>query len=73
MLYAYNQAYREGSDVVILQADQAASQYHYTSGTLTKAQINPELVDKALAHAHWASWAYNNRRYRLEHIAKVKT
>ena len=66
MQYGSNQAYREGNDVVILQADQAASQYDYTTGKLTKAEINPEMVDKALAHAQWASWAYKNRRYRLE-------
>jgi hypothetical protein len=67
MQYGSNQAYREGNDVVILQADHPASQYDYTGGTLIEAEVNPELVDKALAHAQWASWAYKNRRYHLEH------
>ena len=66
MQYGSNQAYREGNDVVILQADQAASQYDYSTGKLTKAEINSELVYKALAHGQWASWAYKNRRYRFE-------
>jgi len=66
MQYGSNQAYREGNDVVMLQANQPASQYDYSTGQLIKSKINPDLVDKALAHAQWASWAYKNRRYRLE-------
>ncbi len=66
MQYGSNQAYREGNDVVILQANQAASQYDYSSGKLVKTGVDPTLADKALAHAQWASWAYKNRRYRLE-------
>jgi phosphoglycerol transferase MdoB-like AlkP superfamily enzyme len=66
MQYGSNQAYREGDDVVILQADQPASQYRYSNRTLISVEVDPSLLDKALAHAQWASWAYANRRYRLE-------
>ncbi len=67
MQYGPNQAYREGNDVIILQPDHAVSQYDYRSGKLTRTDLNPALADKALAHAQWASWAYKNRRYRLDH------
>jgi phosphoglycerol transferase MdoB-like AlkP superfamily enzyme len=66
MQYGSNQAYREGDDVVILQAGQPASQYRYFNRKLISAEGDPSLLDRALAHAQWASWAYANRRYRLE-------
>lgn len=71
MQFYKNQAYMEGESVVVLQPGKAHRQFHYDSRTLTEEEADPRLVEKALAHAQWASWSYNNRTYRLPSMGMV--
>ncbi|WP_212637627.1 LTA synthase family protein [Desulfocicer vacuolatum] len=65
MQFYKNQAYMEGEHVLVLQPGKNHSQFHYDGKRLTKEKITPFLLEKALAHAQWASWSYSNRLYKL--------
>lgn len=71
MQFYKNQAYMEGESVVVLQPGKVYRQFHYDGTTLTEEEADPRLVEKALAHAQWASWSYNNRTYRLPSMEMV--
>lgn len=59
------QAYMEGSRVAVLQPDSAARLMTYTEGRLRDAEgSDPELVEKAQAHARYAQWAYQKQWHR---------
>ena len=51
-----------------LQPNKTHRQFHYDGKTLTKEETDPLLMEKALAHAQWASWSYSNRVYKLPSI-----
>ncbi len=65
MQFYQNQAYMEGRQVVVLQPGGVHRQFSYDGGELTEGETDPVLVEKALAHAQWASWSYSNRLYRM--------
>lgn len=65
MQFYENQAYMEGNRVVVLQPGKVHRQFRYDGKVLTEEGADPALVEKALAHAQWASWSYSNRLYRL--------
>jgi phosphoglycerol transferase MdoB-like AlkP superfamily enzyme/membrane-associated PAP2 superfamily phosphatase len=59
MQFDRTQAYMEGSDVAVLQADTAARLMRYEDGRLHERQGgDPALIAKAQAHARFAQWAY---------------
>ncbi|BCS97351.1 hypothetical protein DSLASN_29830 [Desulfoluna limicola] len=71
MQFYKNQAYMEGDSVVVLQPGKEHRQFHYDGRRLTEEDADPRLVEKALAHAQWASWSYSNRNYRLPSMEMV--
>lgn len=59
------QAYMEGSHVAVLQPDIPARLMSYLDGELKDSpQPQPELVEKAQAHARYAQWAYQKQWHR---------
>ena len=59
------QAYMEGSQVAVLQPDSPARLMTYLDGELKDTpQPQPELVEKAQAHARYAQWAYQKQWHR---------
>lgn len=65
MQFYKNQAYMEGEHVVVLQPGKVYRQFRYDGKDLAEEPLDPALVEKALAHAQWASWSYSKRLYRL--------
>ncbi|MEZ5471731.1 MAG: LTA synthase family protein [Marinicella sp.] len=64
MQYANNQAYLTQESIVILQPDKKAVQYQIKDGQPdTTRSLSPD--NTALAHAQFASWSYNNEKYKL--------
>lgn len=65
MQYADKQAYLSDNKVVILQPEKKPVMYPYTDG---KIEYNEPLIpdNKALAFAQFASWAYDQQKYRLD-------
>jgi phosphoglycerol transferase MdoB-like AlkP superfamily enzyme len=66
MQFNGTQAYMEGDRVAVLQKKLPASQYLYRDGRLTvENEIDPALLNKAIAHSAWSSMAYEKSLYRL--------
>jgi len=66
MQFNTTQAYMEGDQVVVLQKDLPAQQYRYRNGVLTATdQIDPDLLNKALATSVWTAMAYEQALYRI--------
>lgn len=65
MQYYNTQGYMEGNKVVVLQKDLPVSLYTYTNGGLIpETNLNPDLIDRAVAHSLWPSLAYEKGLYR---------
>ncbi|KRG44469.1 sulfatase [Stenotrophomonas pictorum JCM 9942] len=67
MQYGDNYGYLQGEQLLVLQPQQPAEQFHYRreGETLTPAAVDPALARLTLAHALWPSWAYNQQRYAV--------
>jgi len=71
MQYGDNFGYLKGDTLVVLEPRKAPRAYRYSRAPLDREDgyaetaAPPGLVDEALAHALWASWAYREERYRL--------
>ncbi|WP_019530873.1 LTA synthase family protein [Dasania marina] len=66
MQYNKTQAYREGDQVVVFERNKPAVQYSYKKGKYTKSAVqNKTLIDKALAHALFGPYSYQQGNYRL--------
>lgn len=65
MQYGMTNAFRVGDDVIIHEPGGKVGSYVWREGKLIKVPGNLELERDALAHLLWASWAYNERTYRL--------
>ena len=66
MQYNKTQAYREGDQVVVLERNKPAVQYEYKNGLYTKSAVQDKaLIDKALAHALFGPYSYQQGNYRL--------
>jgi phosphoglycerol transferase MdoB-like AlkP superfamily enzyme len=66
MQFYNNYAYWEGEHVMVLQPGKKYRQFRYNGIRLAEEDLDASLLEKALAHSLWASWAYNNRNYRLQ-------
>ena len=64
MQYGQTQAFWQDDQIVILRADMPAEQFQYAEGKYSPSK-RKELIPLAIAHAQFASWAYNNKKYRL--------
>lgn len=64
MQYGANQAYMEGSDVIVLQPEHAPSAHTWTGSELVPREDDPEMARRALAHALLPSLLYRRRLYR---------
>jgi phosphoglycerol transferase MdoB-like AlkP superfamily enzyme len=62
--YGANQAYLEGSDVVVLQPESAPSSFTWTGSELVPREEDPTMARRALAHALLPSLLYSRRLYR---------
>lgn len=66
MQYNSTQAYMEGSEVVILEANKPPALYERSESGLERSSIsNPKLMERALAFPIWSSTAYQKQLYRL--------
>lgn len=64
MQYANNQAYLTTDHLVILQPDKDPVQYDIQDSDTKKTESKPD-NNIALAHAQFASWSYDQEKYRL--------
>lgn len=71
MQFGDNFGYLKGDTLVVMEPHKAAHTYLYKAAPLgqddeyTEAPSDAGLIEEALAHALWPSWAYLNERYRL--------
>ena len=66
MQYNGTQAYMQGDEVVVMEAEKKPALYHRSStGLVPAAEPNTALVQKALAYSVWSATAYQERLYRL--------
>jgi phosphoglycerol transferase MdoB-like AlkP superfamily enzyme len=63
MQYAEANAFMTGNDVVIHRPEMEPSQYVYQNERLVQTELDPELAEKALAHALLPGYLYYNRLY----------
>jgi phosphoglycerol transferase MdoB-like AlkP superfamily enzyme len=71
MQYGLTNAFRVGDKVVIHEPGGKVGTYLWRDNSLVPAPRDAELERDALAHLLWASWAYNEKRYRLPDVAAV--
>ena len=64
MQYATHNAYRVEDDVVVLRPHLAPQQFTYLNAQLIPAELNPEMVQDALAHANFPWMVYSKNLYR---------
>lgn len=65
MQYGDNQAFMQGNQAVIMVPEKDAQSFAVMDGKIN-SKINSTLVDIALAHAQFASWAYDNSKYATQ-------
>ena len=71
MQFHTTNAFRNGDDLVVLQAKTKPVQFKVTKGDkMTKTTLDPELAKDALSHIVTASYLYNDLEYRLENKNK---
>ena len=69
MQYNNTQAYMRGDEVVVMEMDKDPALYRRTaSGLIPMEDLNPDLIDRALAYSVWSATAYQERLYRLPQI-----
>ena len=71
MQYGENQAYLSGDQAVILRPGQPIQTHLVKDGQLDQVIDDATLHDTALAHARFASWAYDNKKYTLNDDSKT--
>ena len=71
MQFGNNFGYLKGNTLAVMEPHKVAHTYLYKAAPLGKddkykeSPSEPCLIEKALAHALWPSWAYLSERYRL--------
>ena len=65
MQYGDTNAFMEDNRVVLLQPHKKPAQFVYADGRLTPAELDPELVKNALAHALLPGYLYYNQLHHL--------
>ncbi len=67
MQYGDNFGYLKADSLLVLEPKRPPSQFSYQQDgeLLTPQTVAPALLEEALAHALWPSWAYFNQSYRL--------
>ncbi len=66
MQYNSTQAYMRDNDVVVMEMDKEPALYRRTDSGLAPAEdLDPDLIERALAYSIWSATAYQERLYRL--------
>jgi len=66
MQFAGTQAYMQGDDVIVLRQDLPPAEFTYDGSHLLEGgPCDPDLLERALAHANWSSLAYEDKLFRL--------